>query len=112
MSVSSTLKLLHSCAEYRWQHRADESIDGQAVTKEGSPSGRALSAPTSDRRRIALDEAALMPIWIRQRRRAGGVEPGDLVPRQVPADCTEVLRQLLLIPGADDERRYGRPLEQ
>ena len=48
--------------------------------------------PSSDRRRVALREAALVPVRVGQRRRAGGVEPGDLLRRQAPADRAEVLR--------------------
>ena len=60
---------------------------------------------SADRRRVALGEAALVPVGIGRRRGAGGVEPGDLLRRQVPADGAEVLAQLLLVAGADDDVR-------
>ena len=55
------------------------------------------------RRRIALGKATLVPVGIGRRGGAGGVEPGDLLGGQVPADGAEVLAQLLLVAGADDD---------
>src|SRR5690242_17085358 len=62
--------------------------------------------------RVPLGEAPLVPVGIGQWRAAGGVEPGHLLGREVPADGPEVLPQLLLVPGADDDRRDRGPLEE
>src|SRR5215470_9817255 len=67
---------------------------------------------SGDRRRIALGEAALMPVGIGQRGRARCVQLRNLFRRQVPADGTEILAQLLLIARADDDVRDGWPLQQ
>ena len=53
-----------------------------------------------------------MPVRIRRRRRARGVERGDLSRRQVPADGPEILPQLLLVARANDERRDRWALQQ
>src|ERR1700755_741712 len=49
------------------------------------------SSTRSDGRRVTLCEAALVPVRIGQRRRAGSIQSGDLVRRQAPADRAEVL---------------------
>jgi len=65
---------------------------------------------SSDRRRIALGEAALVPVGVGQRHRAGRVQSRDLGGGQAPADGTEIVAQLVLVAGADDDVGYGRPL--
>ena len=65
-----------------------------------------------DRRRIALDELALVPIRIDGRTVAGFVELRDLLGRQLPADGEQVLAELLFVAGADDDVVYGRALKE
>src|ERR1051325_4664370 len=62
------------------------------------------SGPRLDRRRVAFDETSLVPVRIRWRHGAGGVEAGDVVRRQRPAGCAQILLQLLLGAGPDDHR--------
>src|SRR5262245_11731421 len=69
-------------------------------------------AMSSRGRRIPLRELSLVPVGIRRGRGAGGVQPGDLRRREIPADGAEVLAQLLLVARADDDAGDGRPLEQ
>src|SRR6185503_9799124 len=64
------------------------------------------------RRRIALDEARLMPVWIGLGRLARGIERGDLLAGQRPSDGAEVLAQLRLVARADDDRGDRRALQQ
>src|SRR5262249_36040770 len=67
---------------------------------------------SGDWRGVAFGEAALVPVGIGGGDGAGGVEAGDLLGRQVPPDRPEVLPQLLLVAGADDDRRDAGLLEQ
>ncbi len=55
------------------------------------------------RRRVALGETGLMPIWVGFRRFAGGIEPRDLLRRQIPADGAEIVLELLFITRSDDD---------
>src|ERR1035441_4632968 len=52
--------------------------------------------------RVAFQELAIVPVGVAQREVAGGVEPGNLLRRETPADGAEVLPQLLLVARADD----------
>src|ERR1700736_5813541 len=65
-----------------------------------------------NRGRIALGEAALVPIGIGERLAARLVERRDLFVGQGPAGRAEVLPQLLFVAGADDDGRDGRAPEQ
>ncbi len=57
-----------------------------------------------DRRGVQHREAALVPVGVGEIHCAGGVEFGDLLLSQIPADGAEVLFQLLFVARADD---YG-----
>src|SRR5260221_512810 len=61
---------------------------------------------------IELREAALVPVRISQRRGAGGIEFRNLRRRQVPAERTELLAQLLFVSRTDDDRGDRRALQQ
>src|SRR5262245_7587969 len=60
------------------------------------------------RRRITLDELALVPVWIGQSLFAGFVESGDLFGRKRPLRGAEVLPELFFIARAYDHARNGR----
>src|SRR5215831_2386769 len=62
--------------------------------------------------RISNGKAALMPIGIWQLSRAGGIEFGDLVRGEFPADRAEIGAELLFITCANDERGNGGALEK
>jgi hypothetical protein len=65
------------------------------------------------RRRIAVAESpALVPVRIRQRDFARGVQSRDLLLGQRPSDGAEVLAKLHLGARADDQRRDRRSLQQ
>ncbi len=66
----------------------------------------------SHRRRIPFLEHCLVPIRIRLRPFARGVELGDLFGRELPADGIEILPQLLFVASADDHRRHRRATQQ
>src|SRR5262245_57089380 len=60
------------------------------------------------RRRITLDELALVPVWIGQSLFAGFVESGDLFGRKRPLRGAEVLPELFFIARVYDHARNGR----
>src|SRR4051794_37499094 len=65
-----------------------------------------------DGRRVSVRELPLVPVRVGGRDGARRVEPHDLFGRKAPPDGPEVLPELLLVPGADDDVRDGRPLEE
>src|SRR5687768_15611538 len=89
---------------------AARASSGRLSFMEGYPVGA-----RSDGRRVQQGEAvlgAVRVVGIGDRAGAGGVEPGDLVGRQGPADGAEIVAQLRLVAGPDDHRRHGRPPQQ
>src|SRR6185295_10972374 len=66
----------------------------------------------SYRRRIEFGEPTLMPIWISQRGGAGGIEPGDLVRCQLPANRAQILAQLFFVARTYDDAGNTGPLQQ
>ena len=61
---------------------------------------------------VAFVELDLVPVGVGERDGAGGVELGDLLGGEVPADGGEVGAELLFVAGADDERADGGALEE
>ena len=57
-------------------------------------------------------KATLVPDRVRGRNVTRGVERRQLVGRQLPTDRTDVLHQLLLVTGANDDGRDRRPPQQ
>ena len=58
----------------------------------------------SYRRRVSLlEELSLVPIGISRRLFAGFIQRGHLIRGEIPADRCQVLAQLLLIAGTDDD---------
>ena len=57
-----------------------------------------------------------MPVGIDERKLAGGVEPGDMLGRQAPADGPQVLHELPCVARADDKGGDGgaaqKPVER
>lgn len=91
--------------------QALDALSKQETEAECIGLPRLAATGRSDRGRIALHELPLMPIGVGERALAGGVQLGDLLRRQAPADGSQVLLQLRLVAGADDHRRDGRPLQ-
>ena len=59
---------------------------------------------------VPLHELPLVPVRIDGRHGARGVEAGDLLGRQFPADGAEVLAELVLVARPDDQRGHAGPL--
>ncbi len=53
----------------------------------------------------------LVPVGVGWLDFAGGIEFGYLLCGQVPFGCGEVLFELGFVAGADDDGRYGWPLQ-
>jgi hypothetical protein len=67
--------------------------------------------PTLNRLGISFGETVLVPVRVGDRSDTGGIQPRDLIGREVPADGPEICAQLRLITRPDDQRGHRRSLE-
>src|SRR6266850_1256061 len=79
-----------------------------------SPTRAALCSTITRRcrQRIPRRELPLVPIRIRGRHVAGGIQTGDLFASEIPSDGTDVLAALFFVACADDDVGYGRALQE